>query len=458
MNSIKNTVVALGLLGLSFAFYHFSATPEKEVTEDDTSQMASLAEHSKLNDLKSESFTKPIANEDEFAQQLEPMTAPAQNLRLDDSLEPRLPEPKVQPKIPNIEAPRLPTQKKLNGFDAPELAGNGFDQPKPRTAPLDGMKLTPDESQAMVDPIKRDQGLIQALEIQRSSTNQSLDRSFEQQASGSSETNAFQPDAGMEPFSSTDHAPGSSVDSGFANANAHHFRDVWPEVEQLVEQNQLRSSLQKLSAFYNRPDLNGPQKQLLHAWLDGLAGKVVFSAEHRLTGKAYICDGNESLIDLAEQWKVPAKLIYNVNQNALGNFNPSDRLPAGQSLKQIAGPFHATVKLSDRTLTMFVDGLYAGRFPVRMGVAGQPGPGKYRVLMKSLEGATWRDADGNDYPPSSPNNGYGPYFLGLEGRLCVHAVDKSKTDGHFGCVGLNEKDAKDLFEILSVDSVVTIVE
>jgi len=78
-------------------------------------------------------------------------------------------------------------------------------------------------------------------------------------------------------------------------------------------------------------------------------------------------------------------------------------------------------------------------------------------LAKSIVGHSWRDAAGNEYPPSSPQNGYGPNWIGLSGSLCIHQIDADVTGAHTGCIGLSAKDSKDVFGILSKNSSIKIV-
>ena len=164
---------------------------------------------------------------------------------------------------------------------------------------------------------------------------------------------------------------------------------------------------------------------------------------------------NESLVDIGERWRVPGQLIYNINRNKIPN--PAV-VPPGTQLKMVQGPFNVEINSKQIVMTLFLDDLYAGRFPIRMGISGSPKPGIYQVLVKSAEGHNWRDAEGNDYPPGTPENGYGPDWIGLSGKLCIHAVGDSVTDGHRGCIGLSAKDAKDVFAILTVGSSVKILK
>ena len=229
---------------------------------------------------------------------------------------------------------------------------------------------------------------------------------------------------------------------------------VWTEVDRLVEQDEYRIALGVLSKNYGREGLTGPQKQKLQGWLDALAGKVIYSTEHLFFKKPHIVQPGETIASIANKFSVPSEVIYNINQ---GQFNGANEVSPGMQLKMVRGPFHAEVNLETKTMTLFVKNLYAGRFPVAVGISGNPEVGNYDVKVKSPTGFTWRDANGKEYPAGTPGNGYGPYWMGLSGSLCIHAVPSGTPHGHRGCIGLSEKDAKDIYGILSKDSQISIV-
>jgi len=230
---------------------------------------------------------------------------------------------------------------------------------------------------------------------------------------------------------------------------------AWAVVEKMVAEENFRGALAMLTRYYRSGDLTSQQQAKLNDWLDALAGKVIYSAENHFTKNAYKIQAGETLADIANRWQVPAQVVYNINRKQIGN---EPNVIAGTELKMIKGPFHAEVDMSSQTLTLYLKNLYAGRFPVKLGISGNPRPGSYNVVAKSVQGHTWRDADGNDFPPESPENGYGPYWIGMTGSLCIHAVSADEISGHSGCVGLSEKDAKDIFGILANRSKVNVVE
>ncbi len=249
--------------------------------------------------------------------------------------------------------------------------------------------------------------------------------------------------ANMAPDSLSPKAPSMNLDA------------AWKEVDRLVADKKFRAALGLLTRYYRQSDLSADQSKRLHEWLDALAGKVIYSSEHHFQEKPYIIRSGETLNQIAGRWNVPAQVVYNVNRQQIGD---SATIVAGTELKVINGPFHAEVDLSSKTLTLFLKNLYAGRFPIRVGTSGNASPGQFRVVAKSAQGHTWRDSDGNDFPPESSENGYGPYWVGLTGSLCLHAVDDDTPEAHAGCIGLQEKDARDIFGILINGSELKIVK
>lgn len=272
-------------------------------------------------------------------------------------------------------------------------------------------------------------------------TNDSQNRLVSEQTPFSTDFNVQQ--ANLAPQS-------SGIDAG----GVANIDQAWVKVQELVDAKKFHDALILLTRFYRSDDLTTPQRTKLNDWLDALAGKVIYSTENHFTSTAYKIKPGETLAEIATRWNVPAQVVYNINRKQIGN---DPNVAAGTELKMINGPFHAEVDISTQTLTLFLKDLYAGRFPVKIGISGDPRPGEFNVVAKSVQGHTWRDADGNDFAPDSPENGYGPYWIGMTGSLCIHAISNDEIPGHSGCIGLSEKDAKDIFGILANRSTVKVV-
>lgn len=329
--------------------------------------------------------------------------------------------------------PALSSQKESQpiSIELPEAstfeASPSIEQPTPSAAPSGGNEFMPNLESEMQE-LKADSEFT-ATPI--GSANDSINSLASGHRSEATELQVQQ--ANMAPDSLSQTAPSMNLES------------AWTEVNRLVAEKKFRAALGLLTRYYRQPNLSSAQSKQLHEWLDALAGKVIYSSEHHFQDTPYVIRSGETLNQIAGRWNVPAQVVYNINRQQIGD---SATIVAGTELKVINGPFHAEVDLTKKTLTLFLKNLYAGRFPIRVGISGDVRSGQFRVVAKSAEGHTWRDADGNDFPPESSQNGYGPYWIGLTGSLCLHAVEDGTPEAHPGCIGLKEKDARDIFGIL----------
>lgn len=530
MHSLKNTIVAVGLLGLSFLFYQASTKPNPNAHLSDEVPPLSISDgidgftklapdsvtsgieavKSKLGDLpniqmpdlsKPKQMVTDMASEfknqlsDKATQLKEQVTSGVSDFQLDA---PEITMPEIS--APQLEAPEF-NSPEFNApeFNAPQLEVTKIDAPQPQlqfnapTPPPSSQNLAPIATeqpttlQPSLDTNVRDQGLIAALKAQAAQRrNQPADSANDfltEPSPTDSVANSSQFQLASQPDSPADSSqfqfasqPIPSGDSSFnrlaadsrssdADSNVFQastepantelsFEAAWDRVDQLVEAKDFTGALGLLSQYYRHENISGPQRERLNGWLDALAGKVIFSTEHHLEGQPFTV-GNESLTDISSRWGVPAQLIYNINKSKIANPAFVD---SGTELKVVRGPFNVEVDMSDSMMTLFLGDLYAGRYPVKIGISGSPKPGEYRVLAKSTAGHSWRDAAGNEYPPSSPQNGYGPNWIGLSGSLCIHGIKDGVTGNHAGCLGLSAKDSKDVFGILSKSSTVKIMQ
>jgi lipoprotein-anchoring transpeptidase ErfK/SrfK len=466
VHSIKNMVVAVCLLAVSFGLYQVSLTPSSEENVESLEAppaAGQLAESLPAPVPPQKSVTAPSLPAPGIVRQPDELKSPL----LADSM----------PAGPPLDPPNSGGRQKIEYPAAP-----GADNHEFGGAPTERPKSTPAMAQReLMDP-SADAGLIEALQQQSNyeaalnspgqnpQASPPLNDFSSPTATGKNADHAAQPIGTTDPefggmsshvaTTGADSSESKTYDSGVRQADREpdledlDFNAAVSQADQLISLEQYREALQLLSRFYRDESLIGPQRQRLMGYLDALAGKVIFSEEDHLVPSPHMVGVNESLADIAAKWKIPAQLIFNVNKSRIPN--PAVVSP-GTPLKQISGPFRAEVSLRTNEMTLFLGDLYAGRFPVRMGVSGQPQAGDFTVLIKSDIGHTWRDAEGNDYPPGTPENGYGPHWIGLTGSLCIHAVDDSATTGHHGCIGLSHADAKDVFAILAENSEVKIV-
>lgn len=216
-----------------------------------------------------------------------------------------------------------------------------------------------------------------------------------------------------------------------------------------IEDEQWYDALWTLSLFYNSPDLNAEQQQQLLDWLDPLAAKVIYSSEH-LIEPAYQVQRGETIQEIAERYAVPSQLLANIN----GLENPQ-LVPSGTSLKIVRGPFRADVDLAKNELTLFAGKLYAGRFPITIGIDREPEEGEFTIRDK-LPGRTFYAGDGMTIPSGDPGNPFGSVWFDLGQDISIHGSAQSETGEARGCISLSPLDANDVFAILAKGSTVLI--
>jgi lipoprotein-anchoring transpeptidase ErfK/SrfK len=227
------------------------------------------------------------------------------------------------------------------------------------------------------------------------------------------------------------------------------FEQAWRKAELQIGDGQLARALLTLTVFYRNRELDESSQKKLHERLDQLAGTVIYSTRHLLEDPYKVLRG-ETLEEIAQRYKLPPRLLQNIN----GLQDPSLVLP-GTELKVLRGPFRAEVDTARGELTLFLGGLYAGRFSIQTGNDPPPRPGKYDVL-DIQPGHTYISAAGQTIPAGSPANPYGQWWIDLGGDVCIHGAPDAGAAPGSGCVALSPRDAGDVAAILSVGSKVII--
>jgi LysM repeat protein len=235
-----------------------------------------------------------------------------------------------------------------------------------------------------------------------------------------------------------------------ARVRLYAFHQAWKAAQDQVKESRHREALLTLSAFYNDPAIPQQEQDALLEWLDALAARVIYSTEHYLAPQYAVRKG-ESLYAIAEQYHVPYLLLKNIN----GVRDPELMLP-GTALKIVPGPFRAEVSLKRKELTLFVGGLYAGRFHCQPGHA-PISIGEYTVKEKSNR-KTFYSTVGT-VAPNDPRNPYGGIWIDLGNNVAIHgSADEAYTDQNATSLSLAPRDAEDVYGILSQGSQVMVKE
>lgn len=233
------------------------------------------------------------------------------------------------------------------------------------------------------------------------------------------------------------------------SVGSSEFEGLMQSVRTKVADGQWYEALMKLTFAYTNFDLTEQEKKQTLELLDPLAGKVIYSQEH-LIEPAYQVQTGESLFKIAEEHAVPWQLLANIN-----SLQDPEALQPGTSLKVVRGPFRAEVSLANSEMTLFVNKLYAGRFPISLGNDPAPTPNEYSIRDKQ-PGRTYYAGDGRTIPIDDPSNPYGRVWLDLGGDVCIHGTSPNGAPGGLGCISLSPIDAGDIYGILSKGSRVLI--
>jgi hypothetical protein len=229
--------------------------------------------------------------------------------------------------------------------------------------------------------------------------------------------------------------------------------------EEILDRGDLAQAHLLLSRWYDDPSLSDGERGELVSLLGQLAGTVIYSTEHHLE-PAYQVQGGETLEAVAERYRVPWQLLARIN----GLASPEDAERAG-TLKVIRGPFSAWINLTRREMVLMVGGYYAGRFRVGVGSERPDLEGNWVVRHKAINPTYYgrdRVIDAED-----PGNPLGEYWLGLAGAqdhdtvapFGIHGTYDATSldrDDPRGYIRLAPEDIRDVYDILSVGSRVTI--
>jgi len=240
-------------------------------------------------------------------------------------------------------------------------------------------------------------------------------------------------------------ANASNYVNGQTNPAASDFQRSWDEAQVYLRQNELVEAVRVLTSWRNRPELTPSQKEDLDLLLSQLAGTVVYSTQHMLE-EPYAVGSGETLESIAERFQVPSVLLQRIN-----GLDSNQSLVPGQKLKVIRGPFTASVDLTHKEVVLKVDGCYAGRFPISLGNGAIIPAGEHEVLRKEQDPQYFDDAAGQVVRSGDPNNPYGRHAVHLDGGIVLHG-----QGGSGGSISLTDRDAEDIYGILSIGSRVTV--
>lgn len=248
--------------------------------------------------------------------------------------------------------------------------------------------------------------------------------------------------------------PSSSGEVASAAAVDNGFEEAWKLAQSSINSGKLDDALMTLSIWHNEPSMSPEQSQRCTQALDELAGTVVYSQESFME-PAYVVQEGETLDQIALKYKVPVDFLARINGvEAPYELYPGETLkvikgPFRAELnsdkaeitvflgRNYAGRFPARIG-ADLPAT-------AGEYEV---VAKEPGREYFdrRTGMR-----VYRD------DPSNPYGDYWIGLRGEQvtaaHNVGIH-VDTGSPDS--GCIAVSQPDAADLNAILSIGSRITV--
>ena len=186
----------------------------------------------------------------------------------------------------------------------------------------------------------------------------------------------------------------------------------------------LRNAFIQLSRLYDRKELSESERNYLVPILSRIGVDVIFSHRQHVLEPAYITKEGDTADSVAASFQISPELLMKIN--GLTGARP---LKPGTPLKVVHGQFDARIMLAKGQTVLILGGLYAGQFPVSVGKDIQNISGEFYVVEKS--------------------NSYRGKTLTLNNGVVLLA---GSQDGKTLCFA--EKDAGELFDILTVNSVV----
>lgn len=194
--------------------------------------------------------------------------------------------------------------------------------------------------------------------------------------------------------------------------------------------------------------------ELAQQWLFGPA---VYPGD-RLCQTYQVRPGDQLRI-IAERSKVPYELLMEINK-----IQRPEALRAGQYIKLVNGPFHATITRSTFTMDIYLQDVYVCSFLVGLGKPGYQTPTGLWVVKPGgkLIKPQWTDPDtGRTYRPEDPDYPLGSRWIALEGiegqalnrqGFAIHGTNDPNQIGQLGsrgCIRLHNGDAVRVYNMLT---------
>jgi hypothetical protein len=189
------------------------------------------------------------------------------------------------------------------------------------------------------------------------------------------------------------------------------------------EPENIRRAFIHLGKLYEFNELGDSERAMIQPILDMLALEIIYARDTHLLEPPHRVKQGETLESIAKGYNLTSALLRKIN-----GLTPAQEIPPGARLKVLHGQFDARISIKRQEMTLLLGGLYAGRFTFTM-----PNP-KTPI----------RDGD---YYVTHRND----RTLILNNGLALSTAPSNDAAFVF-----TEKDAREIFDILSEQSVIVI--
>lgn len=199
--------------------------------------------------------------------------------------------------------------------------------------------------------------------------------------------------------------------------------------------------------YWKKPDL---RSQFISR-IESTAAEIYANPRTHFADPYLVLPG-DTLSSIAAKYNVPWQYLARLNRVT------AEDLQAGQQLKVLTGPFSAVIDLDEFELTIHAHGWFVRRYKIGIGADGSTPIGNYTVQDK-VRNPTWFNPSGGRVDADDPQNPLGEYWLGLGNHIGIHGTIDPESIGAAvsrGCIHLADGDITEVFQLLDVNSPVTI--
>ena len=181
-----------------------------------------------------------------------------------------------------------------------------------------------------------------------------------------------------------------------------------------------------------------------------VAREIYFSPEKNYF-PAYEVQPGDRLGAIAQKYDVSWEYLANLNRTK------PERIRPGQKLKVIKGPLNAVVDLNDYRITIHAHGYYVCSFPIGTGKNGSTPTGSFPILNKMTNPTYYGSTQ--VIKRDDPLNPLGEHWIDIGNSYGIHGTINPESIGQSaskGCIRMHNADVAQVYDLLTIKSVVTI--